>query len=149
MGGFLSAIAGERAVLLVLDDLQWADPATLDLLVHVSVHRSTDRLLMVGAYRDDEISPADALVKATTELHRRRLLATVALGPLPPEEVAELAGSQLDGRVDAERVERLHAGEPARPGEQAPPLGREAIARMLELAPRFGSDLWLPDGAPA
>lgn len=40
-------------------------------------------------------------------------------------------------------------GEPARAGEQAPPLGPEELARTMELAPRFGLDLRLPDGTPA
>lgn len=109
VGAFLSAVAGERAALVALDDLQWADPASLQLLVHVASHRGMNHLLILGAYRDDDITPTDALMKASTELHRRRVLATLALGPLAVEEVAELAGRQLGRSVDPATAQRLHA----------------------------------------
>ena len=43
---------------LFLDDLQWADPASLELLVDLLTHPSTRHLLLVGAYRDNEVGPA-------------------------------------------------------------------------------------------
>jgi predicted ATPase len=49
--GFLAAIAAGSPVVLVLDDLHWADAASLDLLVHVARRAGTARLLIAGGYR--------------------------------------------------------------------------------------------------
>src|SRR5260370_35941222 len=52
MGMFLAAIAVPRALGLLLDDLQWADTATLDLLCYVVRDQPNPRLLVLGAYRE-------------------------------------------------------------------------------------------------
>jgi predicted ATPase len=67
VGAFLAAIAADQPVLLVLDDLQWADRATLDLLVYVASHRRGERLLILAAHRDDDPASADALARATLQ----------------------------------------------------------------------------------
>lgn len=115
VGSFLAAIAATRPVLLVLDDLQWTDPASLDLLVHVAAHQDAARLLILSAYRDDDVEHRAGLAKATQELHRRRLLTTVALGPLSVGEVGELAVRQLGGSVDPAIGARLHAQSDGNP----------------------------------
>ncbi len=51
VGMFLAAIAVPRALLLLLDDLQWADTATLDLLSYVVRHQPNARLLVLGSRR--------------------------------------------------------------------------------------------------
>src|SRR6202043_1969362 len=49
----------EHPLALFLDDLQWLDAATLGLVAHLVTHPEVRHLLLVGAYRDNEISPAD------------------------------------------------------------------------------------------
>ncbi len=115
VGAFLAAIADDRPVLLVLDDLQWADPATLDLLVHVASHRRDERLLIVAAHRDDDPASAGALVRATLQLHRQRLLTAVPLGPLEVGELAELAAARLEGAIEPDLAEHLHSHSDGNP----------------------------------
>ena len=51
----------EHPLALFLDDLQWLDSATLDLLEHLVTHPDVRHLLLVGAYRDNEVGPAHPL----------------------------------------------------------------------------------------
>jgi predicted ATPase len=51
----------EHPLALFLDDLQWLDRATLDLLEHLVTHSEVRHLLLIGAYRDNELGPAHPL----------------------------------------------------------------------------------------
>ena len=53
----------EHPLALFLDDLQWLDSATLDLLEHLVTHPEVRHLLLVGAYRDNEVGPAHPLIR--------------------------------------------------------------------------------------
>ena len=53
----------EHPLALFLDDLQWLDTATLDLLEHLVTHSEVRHLLLVGAYRDNEVGPAHPLMR--------------------------------------------------------------------------------------
>ena len=53
----------EHPLALFLDDLQWLDAATLDLLEHLVTHPEVRHLLLVGAYRDNEVGPAHPLIR--------------------------------------------------------------------------------------
>src|ERR1700682_5787362 len=62
--GFVGAFARkEHPLALFLDDLQWLDTATLDLIEHLVTHSEVGHLLLVGAYRDNEIGPAHPLLQ--------------------------------------------------------------------------------------
>ena len=52
----LMALGRERPLLLVLDDLQWVDEASVGLLIHLGRHLSGQRILIAGAYRAEEVS---------------------------------------------------------------------------------------------
>jgi DNA-binding CsgD family transcriptional regulator len=99
VGSFLTAIAVTRPLVLILDDLQWADWATMDLLVHVARSGRGSRLLVFGAYRPDEAERNPALGRAITELNRLRLLTSLTLDPLSPSEIETLAINHLGGAV--------------------------------------------------
>src|SRR5258708_2162679 len=60
----------EHPLALFLDDLQWLDTATLDLLEHLITHSEVRHLLVVGAYRDNEVGPAHPL-RRTLEAIRK------------------------------------------------------------------------------
>jgi DNA-binding CsgD family transcriptional regulator len=77
-------------LVLLLDDLQWADSATLDLLCYVAQHQAASRLCFLGAYRSDELTNHPALERCILDLTRTRQLMTFALAPLPETDVAEL-----------------------------------------------------------
>src|SRR5262249_50941322 len=62
---FLSVFAQPgRPLALFLDDLQWLDAATLDLLEHLATEPSMQHLLLIGAYRGNEVSAAHPLLRA-------------------------------------------------------------------------------------
>ncbi len=95
VGLFLAAIAVPRPLLLLLDDLQWADTATLDLLCYLAQHQATSRLCILGAYRSDELASHPALERSILDLTRSRQLTALALHPLTEADVAELTTALL------------------------------------------------------
>jgi DNA-binding CsgD family transcriptional regulator len=100
IGHFLAAIAAPSGLLLILDDLQWADPATLELLVYIARQQSQSRLLMLGAYRVDEADARPEFQNAMVELDRLRSLRTIRLQPLKPDALESIATSMLAGEID-------------------------------------------------
>jgi DNA-binding SARP family transcriptional activator len=87
--GVLSSISARAPILLVLDDLQWADRPTLLLLRHLARASDPARLLILGAYRATEAT-AESFGDALAELRRERLISEIAVGGLNELETAEL-----------------------------------------------------------
>lgn len=87
--GVLSSISARAPVLLVLDDLQWADRPTLLLLRHLARASDPARLLILGAYRATEAT-AESFGDALGELRRERLISEIEVGGLSELETAEL-----------------------------------------------------------
>jgi DNA-binding SARP family transcriptional activator/tetratricopeptide (TPR) repeat protein len=87
--GVLSAISARIPVLLVLDDLQWADRPTLLLLRHLARAPDPQRLLILGAYRATE-STTEGFADALADLKRERLISEIRVGGLDERETAEL-----------------------------------------------------------
>ena len=91
-----------QPLVLVLDDLQWADRGSLQLLRHVATSEEAERLLIIATYRDTEILNSTALVELLGAL-RRLSIAThrIELSGLDEDGVASLmeglAGHALDG----------------------------------------------------
>src|SRR5437660_6188783 len=82
IGMLLEAIGAPHALVLTLDDLQWADTASLDLMCHVARHQPNAHLLVMGAYRASEVAHSLALARTLTVLSRQRVLMTVPIVPL-------------------------------------------------------------------
>jgi class 3 adenylate cyclase len=101
----LSAVAASHPVIVVLDDLHWADAPTLLLLRHVV--RATDgaSLLILGTYRETEVEEGHPLPRALAELRRARALDTQTLRGLGEEDVAAMISAQ-SGRVAPAEVAR-------------------------------------------
>jgi tetratricopeptide (TPR) repeat protein len=87
--GVLSSISARAPVLLVLDDLQWADRPTLLLLRHLARASDPARLLILGAYRATEAT-TESVADALAELRRERLISEIEVGGLSELETAEL-----------------------------------------------------------
>jgi DNA-binding SARP family transcriptional activator len=101
----LAATAGDR-VLLVLDDLQWADPATLALLCHVARGPLSSRLAVVAAYREDQ---AEAhLYGALADLRRDCDVDRVELDGLDVAEVTALIGGAFETSGAAAQARAIH-----------------------------------------
>jgi transcriptional regulator with XRE-family HTH domain len=90
VGGFLKAISEDMPVAMLLDDLHWADDASLKLVLHLARHARSDRLLLLGTYRDVEIGPHHPLQRALVDLNRERLVERVVLHRLDRASTAEL-----------------------------------------------------------
>lgn len=105
--GFLHAVALTRPALLILDDLQWADPATLDLLLHLARRSFGTRLSIAGAFRKGEIELNPALRRALPELNRLRVLEVIDAGRFDEAATAALARSWLGGAVAPDGVREL------------------------------------------
>ncbi|WP_375765701.1 AAA family ATPase [Archangium gephyra] len=92
----------EHPLAVFLDDLQWADLASLRLLQHLLTHPDTPPLLVLGAYRDNEVSPSHALALALTELRKADVRMTdVRLEPLSREHSQELVADSLPGASES------------------------------------------------
>jgi len=88
----------EHPLVVFLDDLQWADPASLQLLQHLLTHPEPPRVLWLGAYRDEELSASHPLVSLREELRKARVRVTdVALEPLTLDELRQLLTEALPG----------------------------------------------------
>ncbi len=86
----------EHPLTIFLDDLQWADSASLNLLKVLMGDRDSDYLLLLGAYRDNEVFPAHPLMLSLAELEKEdALIATITLQPLVFEQVNQLVAETL------------------------------------------------------
>jgi hypothetical protein len=152
----LRRAAGTQPVLVVLDDLQWADAGTVRLLRFLVPDLPRTRLLVVGTYRDEEVEvPGHPLGGLLAELAARAEL--VPLAGLSATEVAALmtqvGGTPPDGDLAA-AVHRRSGGNPffvqqvtqlavLAPGAPGPvPAGvRDAIERRLARLPQACAEL--------
>lgn len=95
VGAFLAAIGTQNALVLLLDDLHWADSASLDLLYHIMHRQANARLLVVGTYRSSESENNAALARTIHRLSRQRILTTITVRPLTEREVEDFIRSYL------------------------------------------------------
>jgi len=110
----LGRLAELRPVLLVVDDLHWASPATLLLLRYLAGSARPGALGIVATYRDTEVGPGHPLRRALAELHRRPSVTAHRLEGLAAADIVELlpAGDPEDRRRLAERVRSETGGNP-------------------------------------
>jgi len=95
----------EHPLVLFLDDLQWADRATLDLLRYI-LDTGVRHLLLLGAYRDNEVQSGHPLLSALEEIRKSgAAVQLIELGALPAADVAQLLADALS--ADPLRVEPL------------------------------------------
>ncbi len=111
--------AGEREpLLLILDDLHWADGPTLSLLRHVVAAGAAMRAMVIGTYRDSDLSRDHPLTALRADLHREQGVERVRLTGLESGDVLALmeaaAGHELDeaGRELASEIARETSGNP-------------------------------------
>ncbi|WP_150910465.1 diguanylate cyclase [Marinobacter halotolerans] len=103
---FLRAFATEdHPVVLFLDDLQWSDQPTIDLIRRIAMSREQSHLLLIGAYRSNEVGPGHPLRLLLDDLEGQPVLFDIALKPLCQKSVGHLVADTL--RRPAEDVEPL------------------------------------------
>jgi class 3 adenylate cyclase len=107
-----AAMSSAAPVLLVLDDLHWADTPTLLLLRHLLRSNEPMRLLMIGTYRDTEIGRDHQLTQLLPDLRRAGRARRLALTGLAQDDVAAMVAAAADRKLDPDEIEfarRLHA----------------------------------------
>ncbi len=85
----LELLSADAPIVIALDDLQWADNSTTELLAMLGRRREAARLLVVGTCRQMEVGKTDALKKVLGELTAHRQAATQVLEPLSEAAVGE------------------------------------------------------------
>ncbi len=111
----LVRVAAEVDVVAIIDDLHWADRSTLDVLAFLARRLGRSGVIIIGAYRSDELHRRHPLTASLVELERHATLDHVRLEPLHPADVARqiaaIKGVQADDG-QASRVVELADGNP-------------------------------------
>jgi class 3 adenylate cyclase/tetratricopeptide (TPR) repeat protein len=106
--GLLQLASAAAPLVLVLDDLHWADKPSLQLVRHVVANTSDARLLVLGTYRDAELSAAHPLTEALGDLHREPGFSTVDLKGLDDTGVLAFMEAAAGHSLDAPGVGLAH-----------------------------------------
>ena len=104
----LQAIVRRGPAVVFLDDLHWADATTLELLPALAARSADEPLLILGAYRSDEISRGHPLRRMRAGLRRAGRLDEIVVGCLGPAETAELAARTLGAAPAPSLARTLH-----------------------------------------
>lgn len=104
----LDHAATGQTVLVVLDDLHWADRGTLQLLQHVATSLPRARLLVIGTYRETDLAADDPLTETSARLHRVHGVDRIALQGLSDGEVVALLESAAGHDLDEQAVQLGH-----------------------------------------
>lgn len=97
LGGFLERTARAIPILLLLDDVHWADEGALALLSHIAATIASARVLIIATYRDSDLRQNRTLARTIDELTRAHSLEQITLGGLPHRAVARILAA-LSGR---------------------------------------------------
>jgi len=90
----------EHPLALFLDDLQWLDPATLDLLEDLPSHPDLQYLMLIGAYRDNEVDATHPLIRKLNAIRQTGArVQEIRLEPLTPEDLAHLISDSVHCRL--------------------------------------------------
>ena len=141
-------LVAARPLVLVIEDLHWADRSTLDLVSLIASNTRTLPVLLIATYRRDDVPRRHPLRTLAAELTRRGAVA-VPLDRLGPGEVAELLGALLGSQPAPEVVasvversdgnplfvEELAAALADDPSAPMPPQLRDAVIGRVEHMP--------------
>ena len=111
----LARSAASNPILLLFEDLHWADEGTLALLNHIARSISNLRLLIVGTFRDNEVDSAGPLAQTLDELHRIHVLERIGLRGLPQVAVAEMVRALSGKEPPAAVVNLIYSGTEGNP----------------------------------
>ena len=151
-------LASTIPLLLLIEDLQWCDPATLHWLHDVLHFNSRARLLVLGTLREDTVKSDSRQSVLFAALRRQNLLTEIKLGPLSPDETTQLGEQAVGNALDAETSRSLYAetegnplfiieyartglatpeeGDTSRSGYVLPPRVQAVVsARLRQLSP--------------
>jgi hypothetical protein len=105
----LAVAATQRPLAVLLEDMQWADEATLTALPALARGLDAEPLLFLVAYRDDEVPRGHPIRRLRSELRRHQRLLEVALGPMGAEHTAALLEHVLGRQPTASLLDAVIA----------------------------------------
>ena len=109
MLGLLAELAADRPVLLILEDLHWADRSTRDLITFLSRVLHRERVAVVGTYRTDDLHRRHPLRPVVAELLRLPSVAAIELGPLGYEDMSDHLTALAPAPLDPAALHRIVA----------------------------------------
>ena len=143
----LDQLGVERPIVLVVEDLHWADRSTLDLLGFLVGALSIERILIVVTYRTTDLRPGHPFWLALPELRRRSTAASLELdcfaghdfeelvtaitGTLPEPSIVARLHDRSDGNPFF--VEEILAGDPVNSDAMPPTVTHHLLVRLAEL----------------
>jgi len=108
VAAFLRTVAQERPVLLFIDDLHWADEASLLLLQHLTRHVYDVPFLILGAYREAELTRKHPLQKVLVELNQERLTTRLPLPRLDRQAVEDMIQIMCDTEIVSSLIDAIY-----------------------------------------
>ncbi len=141
-------LAVDETLVLLVEDLHWADRSTRDLLTYVA-RLASGRILIVASYRSEEIDEVHPLAGVMAELERSGIASRLEVSGLSAQDVAQMLTGIVGGSVDEATVarviersqgnpffaEELLAAERASPGAELPPLVRQVVLDRVRRLP--------------
>ena len=125
----LRVAAGDTGLLLIVEDVHWADAATRELLDHLARRVGGMRAMVLATYRSDELDRRHPLAPVLQAWRRSGLVETVSVGALDEEQLAEMVAAILDEtEVSSEFRKMMHERTEGNPFVVEEML-REAIDR--------------------
>ncbi|WP_344078251.1 helix-turn-helix transcriptional regulator [Luedemannella helvata] len=109
VGALFDRLAAERQLILIIEDLHWADRSTRELLAYLARSTRAAGVLVVGTYRADELHRGHPLRPFLAELDRLRGVERIELGRLDREATAEIVADLLGGQPAAPLIDSIHA----------------------------------------
>ena len=128
--GLLEQVAGEQPLVVVLDDLHWADKASLLLLRHLAAQGTLAGTLILATYRSSELDRSHPLAGVLADLRRADAVARIDLSGLDDAEVLELMQGVAGHELDASGV--ALAGEIVRETDGNPFFVTELLRHLRE-----------------
>ena len=132
---FLNEVAVSQPVILVIDDLHWADRSTLDLLEFVAREVATRPMLHIGGYRDMELSRRHPLSETLATLARARGFQRIPLRGLEIDDVGRLVEAVGNIKPPLALIKEIHdrtEGNPFFVAEVTRDLAREVADRGVD-----------------
>jgi tetratricopeptide (TPR) repeat protein len=136
----IERLAAHRPLLLLLDDLHWADRSSLLLLRQIAGGESLERVLIVGTYRDTELPDSHPLVELLADLERDRPAIRLHLLGLGPSDLAALVATWHGSELPAKTIEALQRDTGGNP------FFITQLVRDLEELPEDFSRVTVPAG---
>jgi pilus assembly protein CpaF len=112
---FLTDVQAKRPLLIVLDDLQWADEATVLLLRDLAERVGSSHMVMIGTYWDSELDTARPFSSVLSRLLRRRRAQRITLGPLSDRDVERIVAGLAETLLNPTQLMGIQAATEGNP----------------------------------